>query len=251
MRPFVQGHADRSAQLRCEALAARPVLGDPTDRTRPVRGQVEADPAPKDPSTGRPSDRGGAGPDLLRPERFPSSRDRHLSRRAPEGKRTVGAARCAHSNSGRRPPELPPRGPVRRRRLERGAQQHPFRDRARHFAHFKAVTTRGGIDAMNAFVPKPYLRPPPEMDPYESPYRSGELLGYYGDWRIIDSGEIESDCKSSGSSPPCVRRRHRTEAGIDRFGPASIGRSDDLSAENALRPSEDFTWGRRATPDAA
>lgn len=51
---------------------------------------------------------------------------------------------------------------------------------------------------MNAFVPKPYLDPPPEMDPAEHPYRPGELLGYYGDWQILDSGEVEFDCNSSG-----------------------------------------------------
>lgn len=73
----------------------------------------------------------------------------------------------------------------------------PERIRDSRLAHFKANTVRGGIHAMNAFVPKPYLAPPPEMDPAESPFRSGELLGYYWDWRILDSGQLEFDCSSS------------------------------------------------------
>jgi len=64
---------------------------------------------------------------------------------------------------------------------------------------------------MNAFVPKPYLAPPPEMDPSESPYRSGELLGYYWDWQILDSGEVEFDCNSSG-----IPHRHAMDVVIAR-----------------------------------
>jgi tellurite methyltransferase len=64
---------------------------------------------------------------------------------------------------------------------------------------------------MNAFVPKPYLPPAPEMDPQESPYRSGELLGYYWDWQIVDSGEVEFDCDSSG-----VPHRHAMDVVIAR-----------------------------------
>ncbi len=85
----------------------------------------------------------------------------------------------------------------------------PRRIRAARLAHFKANTVPGGINAMNAFVPKPYLAPSPEMDPSESPFRSGELLGYYGDWRILDSGQLEFDCNSSG-----VPHRHAMDVVI-------------------------------------
>jgi tellurite methyltransferase len=87
----------------------------------------------------------------------------------------------------------------------------PHRLRVRRFAHFKAATMPGGINAMNAFVPKPYLARAPEMDPAESPYRSGELLGYYWDWQIVDSGEVEFDCNSSG-----VPHRHAMDVVIAR-----------------------------------
>ncbi len=85
----------------------------------------------------------------------------------------------------------------------------PRRIRAARLAHFKGNTARAGIHAMNAFVPKPYLAPPPEMDPSDSPFRSGELLGYYGDWQILDSGQVEFDCNSSG-----VPHRHAMDVVI-------------------------------------
>ena len=85
----------------------------------------------------------------------------------------------------------------------------PRRIRTARFAHFKAHTVPGGIHAMNSFVRKPYLAPSPEMDPSESPFRSGELLGYYGDWKILDSGELEFECNSSG-----VPHRHAMDVVI-------------------------------------
>jgi len=73
----------------------------------------------------------------------------------------------------------------------------PRRIRAARFNHFKANTAPGGINAMNADVPKPYI-PPQTTNPYASPFRSGELLGYYGDWQILDSGQVEFISTSSG-----------------------------------------------------
>lgn len=87
----------------------------------------------------------------------------------------------------------------------------PPSNRSRRFEHFKRATVRGGINAMNAFVKKPYLRPPPEMDRNEMPYRSGELLGYYWDWQILESGEIEFGCNSSG-----IPHRHAMDIVIAR-----------------------------------
>ena len=66
----------------------------------------------------------------------------------------------------------------------------PRRIRATRLEHFKANTTAGGIHAMNADVAKPYL-PPQTTNPFASPFRSGELLGYYGDWEIVESGQVE------------------------------------------------------------
>ncbi len=66
----------------------------------------------------------------------------------------------------------------------------PRRTRTARFEHFKSRTTPGGIHAMNADVLKPYI-PPSSMNPCATPFRSGELLGYYWDWEILDSGSGE------------------------------------------------------------
>ena len=56
---------------------------------------------------------------------------------------------------------------------------------------------------MNADVPKPYI-PPQTMNPFASPFRSGELLGYYWDWQILDSGQVEFT--SDSAAFPIERR---------------------------------------------
>ena len=73
----------------------------------------------------------------------------------------------------------------------------PRRIRAARFEHFKERTAPGGINAMNADVPKPYI-PPQTSNPFASPFRSGELLGYYWDWEILDSGQVEFVSNSGG-----------------------------------------------------
>jgi tellurite methyltransferase len=73
----------------------------------------------------------------------------------------------------------------------------PRRIRAARFEHFKTHTAPGGINAMNADVPKPYI-PNHSMNPFASPFRSGELLGYYWDWQILESGQVEFVSNSGG-----------------------------------------------------
>jgi tellurite methyltransferase len=73
----------------------------------------------------------------------------------------------------------------------------PRRIRSARFEHFKANTAPGGIHAMNADVPKPYI-PPQTTNPWATPFRSGELLGYYWDWQILDSGQVEFISDASG-----------------------------------------------------
>ena len=73
----------------------------------------------------------------------------------------------------------------------------PLRLRAARFDHFKANTSPGGINAMNADVPKPYI-PPQTTNPFASPFRSGELLGYYWDWQILNSAQVEFVSNSGG-----------------------------------------------------
>ena len=73
----------------------------------------------------------------------------------------------------------------------------PRRIRATRFEHFKAHTAPGGVNAMNADVPKPYI-PPYSMNRFATPFLSGELLGYYWDWEILDSGQREFVSNSGG-----------------------------------------------------
>lgn len=73
----------------------------------------------------------------------------------------------------------------------------PRRMRSSRFEHFKKHTTPGGINAMNADVAKPYI-PPQTTNPSATPFRSGELLGYYWDWQILDSGQGEFISTASG-----------------------------------------------------
>ncbi len=73
----------------------------------------------------------------------------------------------------------------------------PRRMRKARFEHFKANTAPGGINAMNADVRKPYI-PPQTTNPFASPFDSGELLGYYWDWEILDSGQGEFISHSGG-----------------------------------------------------
>jgi tellurite methyltransferase len=73
----------------------------------------------------------------------------------------------------------------------------PRRIRATRFEHFKSKTAPGGINAMNADVPKPYI-PPQKTNPFASPFGSGELLGYYWDWQILESGQVEFVSDASG-----------------------------------------------------
>jgi len=50
---------------------------------------------------------------------------------------------------------------------------------------------------MNADVRKPYI-PPQTTNPFASPFQSGELLGYYWDWQILESGQVEFISDASG-----------------------------------------------------
>jgi len=80
-----------------------------------------------------------------------------------------------------------------------------------YFAQLRRLTPAGGIHAMNVFVEKPFLATPPDWDPAESFYRSGELLGYYWDWEILSFREFIFDCNSSG-----VPHRHAMDVLVAR-----------------------------------
>lgn len=67
--------------------------------------------------------------------------------------------------------------------------------------NLKAHTTKGGINALNVFVKKPFIKRAPDSTRDENkrhPWRSGELFGYYHDWMFHVCKEEVFDCNSGG-----------------------------------------------------
>jgi tellurite methyltransferase len=50
--------------------------------------------------------------------------------------------------------------------------------------NYQLHTREGGIHVLSVFVAKPFIAPAPDRDPSSSPWKSGDLLRYYADWRI-------------------------------------------------------------------
>lgn len=66
----------------------------------------------------------------------------------------------------------------------------------------KAHTADNGINAMNVFVKKPFIRCAPDKTRDEEkrhPWCSGELFGYYHDWLFYTCREEIFDCNSGGT----------------------------------------------------
>lgn len=70
--------------------------------------------------------------------------------------------------------------------------------RAQLFENLKAFTAEGGIHVFSVFVEKPFIPRPPDDDANARPWRSGELLTLYHDWKIEGFSEEVFDCMSSG-----------------------------------------------------
>lgn len=70
--------------------------------------------------------------------------------------------------------------------------------RAALMENYIGSTNEGGIHAMNVFVDKPFIAPPPEKEPIFFPWRSGELFLSYTSWEILSCKEMIFDCNSSG-----------------------------------------------------
>lgn len=65
----------------------------------------------------------------------------------------------------------------------------------------KAHTAKGGINALNVFVEKPFITRAPDSTRDESLrhlWKSGELFGYYHDWLFRECKEAVFDCNSGG-----------------------------------------------------
>jgi tellurite methyltransferase len=70
--------------------------------------------------------------------------------------------------------------------------------RAEIMANYQAHVNDGGIAALQVFVAKPFVAPPPEKEEYSYPWKSGQLFTYFHNWRLEHCGENIFDCTSSG-----------------------------------------------------
>lgn len=66
------------------------------------------------------------------------------------------------------------------------------------FDNYKASTEDNGVNMLSVFVDKPFIAPPPEYEETARRWISGELLGYYHDWKFEFEVEEIFDCNSSG-----------------------------------------------------
>ena len=55
-----------------------------------------------------------------------------------------------------------------------------------------------GLNALNVFVKKPFIGPPPEDDAFAYLWKSGEIFTHYNDWEFKRMDETIYDCCSSG-----------------------------------------------------
>lgn len=65
-------------------------------------------------------------------------------------------------------------------------------------ADYRVHTRTNGLHALNVFVQKPFLPPPPEREENATVWRSGELATHYADWLLHEMSEVIFDCNSSG-----------------------------------------------------
>jgi tellurite methyltransferase len=76
----------------------------------------------------------------------------------------------------------------------------PLRDEI--ISNYKRFTHTGGIHAFMVPIHKPFLPANPQADQLEQPWRSGEILTHYHDWKIeFFSEEILDDIRSGYKFP--------------------------------------------------
>ena len=64
--------------------------------------------------------------------------------------------------------------------------------------NYKSHVSLNGIVAFQAFVKKPFIERPPEKQPLEHFWKSGELFTHFHDWYIELCSEYVFECNSSG-----------------------------------------------------
>lgn len=75
--------------------------------------------------------------------------------------------------------------------------------REKQILYIQKQTNKNGINAINVFVEKPFVKKAPDAEESAYLYKSGELLRFYADWEILFSSETIFDCNSGG-----VAHRH-------------------------------------------
>jgi len=66
--------------------------------------------------------------------------------------------------------------------------------------NYRAHVNEGGIVMFQVFVAKPFIASPPEIEEHAYLWKSGQLFGYFYDWRIAHCSENVFACDSSGIS---------------------------------------------------
>ncbi|GHU73071.1 hypothetical protein AGMMS49992_10500 [Clostridia bacterium] len=70
--------------------------------------------------------------------------------------------------------------------------------RAEIMNNYKSHVSDGGLVAFQTFVSKRFITRAPDRQRDDSPWKSGELFGYFHDWYIENCSEYVFDCNSSG-----------------------------------------------------
>jgi len=77
-------------------------------------------------------------------------------------------------------------------------QYVPAERRGNLFANYCEYTSLGGLHAFSVFVKKPFVGKAPDGEETSHAWFSGELMGYYRNWRVEFCTEEVFDCTSSG-----------------------------------------------------
>jgi len=64
--------------------------------------------------------------------------------------------------------------------------------------NYRSHVSPGGVVMLQAFVAKPFIASPPEIEEHAYLWKSGQLFGYFHDWYIAWCAEEVFDCNSSG-----------------------------------------------------
>lgn len=81
-------------------------------------------------------------------------------------------------------------------------------------ANYKSHVNKDGFAALQVFVEKPFVAPPPDEKKHRYHWKSGELFTYFHDWYIEHCTEYVFHCNSGG-----IPHRHAANRLFARNGP--------------------------------